>query len=168
MPKNKQNWYVVQTKPKNENLVTHRLQDAGFEVLNPKIEKYIYRNKNKILMQESLFPNYIFVNFILNKHYSLIKWTYGVNKIVGNGDDPISINEKIVEFIKNRITSQGLIKPINQFNIGDKIQIKTGPFKNLLGVIENPVSGKGRIKVLLELINYQCKVEMHQSEVDKC
>ncbi len=160
-------WFVIQTKPKNEDWVTSSLKQAGFEVLNPKIEKYIHRNKKKILSYENLFPNYIFVLFDLVEDHRLIKWTHGVNKIVGNGDSPVPINEEIIKLIKNRTSSKGLIKSVDQFSIGDRIRIKTGPFKDLIGILEHPISSKGRIKVLLDIINYQCKVEVHQSEAEK-
>ena len=160
-------WYVVQTKPKNEDLVTYRLSQAGVEVLNPKIEKYIYRKGKKILGYESLFPNYIFAYFDLDRHYRLIKWTHGVNRIVGNGDIPIPIDNEVIECIKDHTNTNGIIIPTEQFNKGDRVRIKTGPFKNLIGILERPVSRKGRIQVLLELINYQCKIEIHQSEIEK-
>ncbi|MBI5206387.1 MAG: hypothetical protein HY934_01200 [Candidatus Firestonebacteria bacterium] len=160
-------WYVIQTKPKNEDLVDTRLKNEGFEVFNPKIEKYIHRNNKKILGYECLFPNYIFVNFNLGEHFRLIKWTHGVNKIVGCGDNPVPISEKIITFIRERTTSQGIIKHIKQFEQGDKVRIKTGHFKDLIGILEHPVSSQGRIKVLLNLLNYQCKLDLHQSEVVK-
>ena len=36
-------WFVVNTKPKNENRASHNLSAGGYDVLNPKLKLRKYR-----------------------------------------------------------------------------------------------------------------------------
>ncbi len=47
-----------------------------------------------------LFPNYLFANLDIDVHYYKVKWTRGVNKILGVGNEPIPISEKVIQTIK--------------------------------------------------------------------
>lgn len=39
--------------------------------------------------------------------------------------------------------------------------------KELVGILEKPVSPEGRVHVLLKLINYDMKAQLHWTEVEK-
>jgi len=49
----------------------------------------------------------------------------------------------------------------------DPIRIASGPFKDLMGIFDRWVSEEGRVRVLLDLLNYSANVELHYSQVEK-
>ena len=56
-------WYIVQTKPKKEQVAALNLEHESIEVFFPRMEgiSIIYGKSRKVI--KSLFPNYIFAHF---------------------------------------------------------------------------------------------------------
>ena len=81
------NWYVLQTKPKQENLVESYLNLANIEVFNPKIQEIRYIGEKRKKITVSLFPCYVFAK--LNPSlFDLVIYTRGVRKILGVNGRP--------------------------------------------------------------------------------
>jgi transcriptional antiterminator RfaH len=114
-----------------------------------------------------LFPGYIFGKFDLEKNYPLVRWGRGVKKVLGFGGYPTSVSEEIVEIIKERTDTEGIVRVKQNFKANDVIRIKTGPLKDLLAIFERWVSDSERVRILLNLIGYQPAVEMHYSMIEK-
>src|SRR5690606_15925478 len=57
------NWYAIQTKSKQEDLVAYYLSQLGMEILNPKQmkEKFVWGRPK--IVTEPLFPGYMFAKF---------------------------------------------------------------------------------------------------------
>jgi transcription antitermination factor NusG len=49
----------------------------------------------------------------------------------------------------------------------DPIRVRSGPLKDLVGIFDRWVSGGGRGRVLLSLLNYDASVELHYSQLEK-
>jgi transcription antitermination factor NusG len=83
------------------------------------------------------------------------------------GNYPTPVSEEVVEIIKRRTDSNGIVRKSYHFEVNDRIRIKSGPLKDLLGIFERWVSESERVRVLLNLIGYQPAVEMHYSMIEK-
>jgi transcriptional antiterminator NusG len=114
-----------------------------------------------------LFPNYLFAKLDINLHYYKVKWTRGVNKILGNGDGPISISGKVVETIKERTGKDNLVKLEEEWKEGDQVRINSGPFKDLVGVFQKKMSDNGRVRILLNLIGVDVPVQISRWQIKK-
>ncbi len=77
-------WFVVQTKPGNEHRVETNLFNQEMEVFLPLLETFEYSNGKMVQKIRPLFSNYLFVKLDINLQYYKVKWTRGVNKILGN------------------------------------------------------------------------------------
>jgi transcriptional antiterminator RfaH len=160
-------WYVVQTKPKKEEEATSYLSSKGVEVLAPLMEIFVLRNGRMNRELRLLFPGYIFSRFDLNQNYPLVRWAKGVKKILGFGAYPTPVSEDVIEIIRERADAQGIVRLRNHFKPNDVVRIKTGPLRDLLGIFERWVSDNERVRVLLNLIEYQPAVEIHYSMIEK-
>lgn len=160
-------WYVIQTKPKKEEEATGYLSTRGIETFNPLIETFTLRKGRVGKELKPLFPNYIFVKFDLEENYSLVRWARGVKKVLGFGGYPSPISEEVVNTIMDRLDEQGIVRIGRHFKENDVIRIRSGPFKDLIGIFERWVSDKERVRVLLNLIGYQPEVELHVSMIEK-
>jgi len=58
-------------------------------------------------------------------------------------------------------------KPQGEFPIGSRVAICHSPFAGLLGVVEKPMSGRGRVRVLLELLQRQMTIEINGIDLDR-
>jgi len=152
-------WFLIYSKPRNEDIVSQKLCDAGFEVLNPKLKerKYVRRKLQDVV--SPLFPCYIFVKFDFPGDFRTIKYTRGVRSIVGSGNVPSTVPNEIVDSITNNM-EDGLIKR-NQPELkkGEKVIIKEGPFEGFEAVFEKNLKGTERVTVLLNAINARVIVD---------
>jgi transcriptional antiterminator RfaH len=160
-------WYVIQTKPANEHRVETHLLNQGIEVLLPMLETFQYPYGNMVQKIKPLFPNYLFGKLDINVHYYKVKWTRGVSKILGIGNEPIPISEQVIEKIKEQMGENNLIKLDDGLEKGNIVQFTSGPFKELMGVFDKKMSDGKRIKVLLTLVGVDVPVQVSRWQVKK-
>ncbi len=160
-------WYVIQTKPKKEEEAKSYLSTKGVEIFHPLMENFLLRNGRMNKELKPLFPNYIFGKFDLDQNYPLVRWARGVKKVLGFGEYPTPVSEKVVEMIRTRADTQGIVRLRYHFQANDLIRIKAGPLKDLLGIFEGWISDSERVRILLNLVGYQPAVEMHYSMIEK-
>ena len=160
-------WYVIQTKPKKEGEASSYLSTKGLEIFNPLMETFSPGNRKGEKGVKPLFPNYIFGKFDLDRNYPLVRWARGVKRILGFGGYPIPVSEEVIEVIKGRTDSDGIVRRISHFEPNDLVRINSGPLRDLLGIFERWVSDSERVRVLLNLIGYQPAVELHYSMIEK-
>jgi len=160
-------WYVIHTKPSNEHRVETNLSNQEIEVFLPLLETFQYANGKMIPKIKPLFPNYLFARLDLNLHYYKVKYTRGVNKILGVGSEPIPISEKVIETIKDRIGENNLVKFNDGLEEGNIVQFTSGPFKDLMGVFDKKMSDGKRVRVLLSLIGVDVSVQVSRYQIKK-
>ena len=160
-------WYVIQTKPKKEEDAESYLSTRGVEMFNPLMETFAVRNGGMNKELKPLFPGYIFGKFDLEQNYPLVRWARGVKKILGLSGYPTPIAEEVIEIIKEKTDTLGVVRVKHHFEPNDLVRIKAGPLKDLLGIFERWLSHSERVKILLNLIGYQPAVEMHYSMIEK-
>jgi len=159
-------WYVIQTKPQEEDLVRRRLEKANFEVFLPRI-KVAVRGSRGATRVRALFPGYIFMHCDFNDSnvIHMIKYTRGVRKILG-GDAPAPLPDLVIDTIKERVGEGDLVVQQMVFNKGDKVRIKSGWMEDLVGVLERPVSAQGRVRVLLSIVDKCVRAELSSAEIE--
>ena len=160
-------WYVVQTKPANEDRVKGNLLNQEIEPFLPLLGTNQYSNAKVIERIKPLFPNYLFARMDLGLHYYKVKYTRGVSKILGNGEGPIPISEKVIVTIRERMGEDNLVKLEDELTDGDVVEVTSGPFKDLRGVFQKKMSGKGRVKILLSLIGVDVPVQISRWQIKK-
>ena len=166
-PEMNYHWYVVQTKPKKEKVAAVNIGRESIEVFFPRMEavSYIYGKQRKVI--QSLFPNYIFARFDPFKSYRLVSYSTGVARVVGFNRGPYPVSDQIIEIIKRRVDTNCVVRKALHLKAGDRVRVRTGPFRDLMGIFERWTSDEGRIRVLLTLLNYDANVELHSSQVEK-
>lgn len=149
-------WYVVYSKPRREEFAQSNLQRKGLEVFFPRLALPHPRPKQNQIVP--LFPNYLFVRLQLPEEYNYALWSPGVKTIVSFNDIPAPIDDEIVAFLKSQTDVVGVIKGHPQLTVGQQVQIHGGPFDGLIGIIHDPPNARGRVGVLMQLLNRQVKV----------
>lgn len=162
-------WYIVQTKPLCENQVKLRWQQAGYEVFLPQARKRVKAAQGSFERVSALFPGYIFVCIDLHNSFNFrnIKYTRGVRKVLGVGSIPMPVSLEVVQLIKTRMDDAGVLEERFTLHKGEQVKVRFGYLKDLVGVLEKPVSEYGRVKVLLEVFHKTVRAEFDCSEVEK-
>ncbi len=160
-------WFVIQTKPASEIRVEKNLLNQGIETFLPLYETFQSCGGRLVQKIRPLFPNYLFARLDLDLHYYKVKWTRGVNKILGNEAEPLPVSDSIVETIKSRCKGGNLVRLEEEWKEGDPVQIASGPFKDLTGIFQKKMSEKGRVRILLNLIGVDVPVQISKWQLKK-
>ncbi|MBW2072837.1 MAG: hypothetical protein JRI89_16525 [Deltaproteobacteria bacterium] len=159
-------WYVVQSKPREEDRARHFLEEKGLQTYLPLMEVTRIRGFKSTLEHKPLFPGYLFCLFDPEESLAYVRWTKGVAKILPESVNPVPVDEAVIVSIQSLEQKDGVIrnKPLKK---NDRVRIARGPMKDILGIFEHWTSDQGRVRVLLKFINYQASVELHHSLVEK-
>jgi len=109
----------------------------------------------------------MFVHVDLEEQYWDVAWTPGVRKFIGFGALPCPVDDAVIDFLRARVGQEGILRPQAVFKQGDVVRITHGPFEGLIGIIEHPVCGRGRVRVLMELLRRQTRVEVPQHIIER-
>ena len=152
-------WYVVYTKPQKDDYAVLNLRLRGVETFFPKLSLPKPAQRKRQIV--SLFPNYLFVRFqSFEDEYYSVTWCPGVKRLVSFDSVPAAIDDSIVSFLRCQMGSDGLIAARCNVKIGQQVSIVGGPFAGLNAIVQEPPNAKGRVKVLLELLNRPTKIDI--------
>ena len=150
-------WYVVQTKPREEERANHNLKAWRVETFAPKIKS---RRVNEFTNQSTfitkpLFPGYIFARFDAATSLHDINATRGIQRVVRFGEVPVPVDDEIIEMIRLRTPQDGFIRVGEEIIPGEEVTIRGGPLSGLVGVLEREMKDSERVMLLLNCVNYQ-------------
>ena len=158
-------WFVISTKARREQYAQDQLGRRGVETFLPRILEPARLRPTLIIAP--LFPGYLFVHIDFEDQYFDVVWTPGVRRFVGFGTSPCPLDDAVIDFLHARMGQEGILRHIPVFRQGDVVRIKRGPFEGLVGIIENPGCGRGRVRVLMELLRRQTRVEVPQQILER-
>lgn len=154
-------WYVINTKPRSEQIVCRQLETKDLEFFFPKMVVTKKRRTTKAAVLEPVFPGYVFVRMIANPDaWSGLNWTPGVKKVLDFNGAPSAVPDGLIDALKKRMEKRGFIQPRVRFHAGDEVRVKDGSFWGLVGVVEEARSGKERVKILIDMLHYYARVEI--------
>jgi transcriptional antiterminator RfaH len=159
-------WYVIRTKPHQEDIAVLNLRNMAVEVFYPRVkEKKVIRRKQREVIGP-LFPGYLFGHFDLSTQYHSVKYARGVRNIVAFGGVPTPVDHEVVESIRAREQEEGLIilrqPPLKP---GDPVEILEGPFRGLVAIFERELSGRQRVQLLLDILAHQARLVIERDKV---
>ena len=158
-------WFVVSTKVRREQFALDQLGRRGVATFLPRIMEPTRTSLKPLIAP--LFPGYLFVHIDLEEQYFDVVWTPGVRKFIGFGALPAAVDDAVIDFLQAQIGEEGILRPVRVFKPGDVVRIKRGPFEGLVGIIENPGCGRGRVRVLMELLRRQTRVEVPEQIIER-
>ena len=150
-------WFAAYTKPQKELYAQWNLRLRGVNTFFPKLLlPKTPRKKERIV---PLFPNYLFVQ-AHSHECSCIGWCPGVKRVVSFDGCPAIVDDRTVDFLIDQSRADGVILARCGLQTGQKVSITGGAFDGLVGIIESPPNARGRVKVLLQLLNRQTSVDV--------
>jgi len=171
-------WYIVHVysgfEAKVQEALRDRVRQAHMEdkfddVLIPAETVVEMKKGEKKSRSKKFFPGYIFVKMELNNEtWQVVKNTPRVTGFVGNSINPPSISEEEVLRITQQI-KDGKLKPklLIEFDKGESVRVKEGPFANFNGVVDEVNPDKGRLKVLVSIFGRSTPIDLEFGQVEK-
>lgn len=159
------NWYLIQTKPKKEELVEFNLSRLLIESYCPKIRERKRYNGSFDYVLKPLFPGYIFARFSMEAHYRIIKFMRGVRGIVSFGGLPVVIGDDLVRAIRAREKDGVIHLHEKRWRKGAVLEIVDGPFRGLTGIFERYLNDHERVEILINCVRYSMRLNIRKEYV---
>jgi transcriptional antiterminator RfaH len=160
-------WYLVYTKPKQENIALLNLQQQGFHAYLPLYKNFKNTLNTGYLGFEAMFPRYVFFRpASVGQSISTARSTRGVVSIVSFGHEPARVKDGTVQAIKlfeEQRNNAGLAE-VSPLQPGTNVRFKHAALKGLEGLVKS-VSSK-RVAVLLELLGQDQLVHVDHSQLE--
>lgn len=160
-------WFVIHTKPRDEHRVKTHFKGMEIETLLPLCENFRYSQGRMSRVIIPLFPNYLFAKLDLERHYYKVRWTRGVGRILGVGNEPAPVSEAVIQMIRDRMRDNDTVEILEDLQEGDLVQVTSGPLKDFVGVFQKGLSSQKRVKILLNMIGVEVPVQIPRFLIKK-
>jgi len=154
-------WYVIHTRPRQEERALENLDRQGYETWMPWMEVEKLRSGRITKVIEPMFSRYLFIRLDqVTTNWGPIRSTLGVSKLVTFGNQAASIPEEFVQMLRGT-PLKGAKHILKE---GDAVEIVHGPLKGVKGIFQQQ-DGELRAMILIELINQSHKVQVSMQEL---
>ncbi len=166
-------WYVAHTYSGYENKVKENIEAAVIrrnmsdiieEVVVPMHKVEETKNGERKVVEKKVFPGYVLVKmYMTDDAWYIVRNTRGVTGFVGPASKPVPLTEE-------ELRNLGIIEKetiTTDLEIGDEIEVLSGPFENYTGVIEEINIDKAKLKVNISMFGRETPVELDFTQVSK-
>ena len=171
------NWYVIRVQSGREEKIkdglerkikANALEEQITSVVIPTEKVTEIRSGKRSVREKKLYPGYIMVEMELNeKTWFTVKDTPGIGDFLGL-KKPVPMAQYEVEKILATATATDDKPRIKiDFQKGDSVRIKDGPFENFDGIVEEINEAKGLIVVTVTIFGRATKVDLEYWQVEK-
>jgi transcription antitermination factor NusG len=161
------NWKVLYVASRSEKKVSKRLYDLGIECYVPlKTEKRKWSDRMKTV-SIPMISGYVFVRLIEKDRDVVFKSQGVLNYVRYNGGDAIVRNieiEALQSIEAKGYFIEGGFK--ESFKQGEKVLIKYGPFKGLVGSVKS-VGKESVYRINIESIGYSLTVKVPEEILER-
>lgn len=171
------NWYVLHVRSNHEKKVKLYLENLQTEfpesvkqILLPTEVVEVVKEGKKTSKPQFLMPGYIMVEVEPSKEIiHSLRTLPGVLDVLGSGDtSPDSLSESEVANVFSLVEERKeKPAPRFEFNKGDRVEIREGPFTNFAGLVEEVISDKEKVKVSVSIFGRSTVVELDMWQVEK-
>lgn len=173
-------WYVIHTYSGYENKVKANLErkihsmgmeDKIFNVIVPVEEEIEKRNGKEKVVQRKIFPGYVLLEMIVDERsWYIVRNTPGVTGFVGSNTKPVPLSD---EEAKKILKAMGMDKQPNKavedvdVEVGEQVNIKSGPFENFVATITEIDYSKNKIKGVVDMFGRETAIEVDFDQIEK-
>lgn len=162
-------WYCMRSQPKREHFAAGNLRVLdNVEVFCPRIRFRKGTRRGPVWFVEALFPGYLFAKFDYVEIHAAAQYAAGVSGILSFGKKVVVVSDDVVEALRSRIGSMEEMPVFEidpKLNVGDPVNIAEGAFTGLESVITQLLSGKDRVRVLIDFLGRQIEAEVSKMSV---
>ncbi len=165
-----ENWYVLRSKPRKEDVVWRQMRAQEIEVFYPRLRVQPVNPRSKKV--KPYFPGYMFVQVDIDKvGLSTFQWMPHAIGIVTVGEEPGIVPDNMIYAIRTRVEEIAAAggELFDGLQPGDEIMISDGPFAGYEAIFDTRIAGQERVRVLLQFLNdrRQVAVELDAAQIKK-
>jgi transcriptional antiterminator RfaH len=159
-------WYLVHTKPRQEDVALTNLERQGYECYLPQMRIERVRRRKAEVATEPMFPRYLFIRLDSSdqgKSWSPIRSTLGVSQLVHFGARAAKVDDALVDLLRQREQST-LAEAM--FATGDSVVITDGPFAGIEAIFQT-ADAERRAFILLEILSIPVPMQIDAGRLRK-
>ncbi len=162
-------WYAIRSKPNKEDFLAGQLTAYGIKVFYPRIRvKTVNPRARKF---RAFFPSYLFVQVDLDTvSTSTLHWMPGAINLVNFDGEPAPVPDTLISAIERQVdqinsSQQDFVKGLKR---GDIVVIHNGPFAGYEAIFDGQISGRERVRVLLNFIQKRhIPLELREQQIGR-
>jgi transcriptional antiterminator RfaH len=159
-------WYLVHTKPRQEEKALINLERQGYRCYLPRLTVEKIRRARVVQVTEAMFPRYLFIELDSGqqgKSWSPIRSTLGVHRLVNFGAQPARVAPDLIDLLRSRESDK---TPETLFEPGDRVTVATGPLAGLEAIYQM-ADGEQRSLLLLEILSQTVRMPVDTAALRK-
>lgn len=156
-------WFVVQVAPRSERSVGSILEYKGYQQFAPTYLSRMQWSDRIKIVEKPLFPGYVFVRTPGTAVSGLLCSTPGVTRILSFGGRPSALPDFEIDAIR-RFALLGKPLPTPHLNVGQKVEIKDGPFAGIVGIVRQ-IKSRACLIVSVQLISQSIYVDVDEFRI---
>jgi len=156
-------WHVAETKRSKERLTQVGLEQAGIRTYLPMLVLWPRPAVGGTVAP--MFPGYLFAQLTV-ADFRAAGRTPGVRGFVSFGGLPASLDASAIDFLRRREGPDGIIR-VDGLLPASEVVIVHGPLRGMTAVVEQRLTARQRVAVLLEILQRQTRVELPDRWVRK-
>ena len=172
-------WYVVNTYSGHEAKVKEKLeakvesmglQDYIYRIIIPETTEVEIKDGVKKEKTKKMFPGYVLVEMVMSDEaWYIVRNTPGVTGFIGSSGKGAKPTPLLPSEIDKILASMGMsrVNIESEMAVGDKVSIVDGPFKGMMGRVDNIDLENNRLNVLIDLFGQETPVEVEVYQVNK-
>jgi len=169
-------WFAVHTYSGYEDRVKKNLEqrikfmDTHGDVSRvevPKVKEIEVKGGQRHDVEKKILPAYVLVEMKMNdQSWDIVRNTPGVTGFVSSGNKPTPLQPKEIDQILRQMALETPVVKVG-FKKGQSVRVIDGPFIDTVGVVDEIIPDKGKVKVLLSLFGRETPVELDFLQVEK-
>jgi transcriptional antiterminator NusG len=173
---NEKRWFAIHTYSGYEERVKKNLEQRikfmdthgdVSQVVIPTEQEVEVKSGQRRNITKKILPAYVLVEMKMNdQSWDIVRNTPGVTGFVSSGNKPVPLQQKEVDQILKQMAAETPKVKVG-FRKGQSVRVIDGPFIDSVGVVDDIIPDKGKVKVLLSLFGRETPVELDFLQVEK-
>ncbi len=159
-------WYGLQTRPRHEKMVAHRLEERGVECFLPLVNEVRRWSDRKKILQLPLFSCYVFAKFKPNRVERLrVLRVDGVFGLVGSSGEGTPIPDSQIDAVRSLVETELPWSSHPFLKIGQRVRIRSGALDGMEGILLSR-NGDQTLVISIDAIQRSLAVRVEGYEVE--
>ena len=172
-------WYVVNTYSGHEQKVKEKIeaktesmgmQDYIYRIVIPETTEVEVKDGVKKEKVKKMFPGYILVEMVMSDEaWYIVRNTPGVTGFIGSSGKGAKPTPLLPQEIDRILVNMGMsrMNVEDDLKVGDSVSIVDGPFKGMIGKVDNIDTENNRLNILIDLFGQETSVDVELFQVSK-
>ena len=155
-------WFVLHTRSRQEKALADELLTRHIDHFLPCVVRTRYWGKRKALVDEPLFPGYVFLRGTTEQAYVADR-TRRVARII-----PVADQQQLAWELRNlalALDNRVPLDPYPYLKTGMRVEVISGPFRGLQGLIESRTGGR-KLILAVDMLGQAVSVELEGAAVE--